>query len=146
MANHLYTIGYEGRTVENLIGMLRDNGVDCLLDVREIPLSRKKGFSKSALAESLGREGIHYVHFKALGSPKPLRDKLKSTKDYAGFFAAMDKHLSTQTEALELTYQQVMARTCCLMCFERLAAQCHRKAVARKLTERNGNGLKAEHL
>ena len=146
MANRLYTIGYEGRTLDGLIGTLRDEGIDCLVDVREIPLSRKRGFSKSALAERLGREGIHYVHFKELGSPKPLRDELKTTKDYTTFFAEMDKHLSTQADAVESAYEQVMSRTCCLMCFEQLAAQCHRKVVARKLIQRNGNGLKVEHL
>jgi len=86
------------------------------------------------------------VHFKQLGSPKPLRDELKATKNYVSFFAEMDKHLSTQTEALESAYEHVMDRTCCLMCFEKLAAECHRKVVARKLIERNGNGLKLTHM
>ncbi len=146
MANQLYTIGYEGRGLDDLIAALKDKGIECLVDVREIPLSRKRGFSKSALAERLGRERISYAHFKQLGSPKPVREQLKATKDYAGFFSRMDKYLSAQTDAMELAYQHVSSTTCCLMCFERLAAQCHRTTVAQKLKERNGNDLKVTHI
>ena len=146
MANSLYTIGYEGRTLDNLVGVLKGEGVDCLIDVREIPLSRKRGFSKSALAGRLAQEDIHYVHFRELGSPKPLRDEVKATGDYAAFFTEMDKHLSAQTEAIETVYEQLVDRTCCLMCFERLASQCHRKVVARKLIEHSANALEVTHL
>lgn len=146
MANRFYTIGYEGRNIDGFVGDLHGKHVKCLIDVREIPLSRKRGFSKSSLSRRLHEEGISYVHFKELGSPKDVRDELKATKDYVRFFAEMDKYLSAQSQAVESVYEHVMDQTCCLMCFERLASQCHRKTVAKKIKERDGNGLQVTHI
>jgi len=116
------------------------------MDVREIPISRKKGFSKSVLADRLKREDIAYVHFKELGSPKPVRDKLKATKDYKTFFDKMGEYLSTQEQVIEVAYSYISSKNCCLMCFEKIAAYCHRKVVAEKIKERDGNGLKIKNI
>ena len=43
----MFTIGYEGRDVDEFVSCLMQYKVTRLIDVREIPLSRKKGFSKS---------------------------------------------------------------------------------------------------
>ena len=76
----IFTIGYEGRGVEEFISQLKHFHITRLIDVREIPLSRKKGFSKSALKERLEAEKIEYLHFKSLGSPSSIRNKLKQTE------------------------------------------------------------------
>ena len=125
--NNLYTIGYEGRDLESFVGTLRENSINCLNDVREIPLSRKRGFSKSSLGERLGQEGISYVHFKELGSPKAVRNELKASHNYVVFFEEMDRYLSGKAEVVDSVYQYVKTKICCLICFEKLAAQCHRK-------------------
>ncbi len=70
----LFTIGYEGRDIDEFVSLLKDNGITRLIDVREIPFSRKKGFSKSRLNERLQNENIDYVHIKALGSPSEIRE------------------------------------------------------------------------
>jgi uncharacterized protein (DUF488 family) len=67
MRTVLYTIGYEGQTVEAFLQRLLAQGVLALIDVRELPLSRKPGFSKNALASALQRHGIEYIHMPALG-------------------------------------------------------------------------------
>lgn len=141
MAKELFTVGYEGINIDSFIEHLRNNDIDCLIDVREIPLSRKKGFSKTALRTRLEQEDISYVHFKELGSPKPVRNKLKEDGDYKCFFEAMKKYLADKKDIIEKTYQYVVDKTCCLMCFEHLASQCHRNVVAAKIKERDGNGL-----
>ena len=141
MSRAVFTIGYEGKNIEGFVAELRRFAIRCLIDVREIPLSRKQGFSKSALAERLERESIEYVHFKQLGSPKPVRDKLKEDGDYASFFRAMSKHLRNNADAVEKAYNYVENSRCCLMCFESTADMCHRSAVAAKIKERDGNGL-----
>lgn len=117
-----------------------------MVDVREIPLSRKRGFSKAVLAERLKKEDIAYLHFKELGSPKPVRDRLKSTKDYKTFFDKMDKYLSTKMQVIEEAYGHVTSQNCCLMCFERTADYCHRKIVAKKIKDRYGNGLQIRNI
>ncbi len=141
MANELFTVGYEGTNIDNFIERLRNNEIDCLIDVREIPLSRKKGFSKTALSTRLEQEDIRYVHLKELGSPKPVRSKLKEDGDYVHFFEAMKSYLADKKDVIEKAYQYVVDKTCCLMCFEHLASQCHRNVVATKIKERDGNGL-----
>ena len=146
MSRQLFTVGYEGRDINTFLHNLRSNGIDCVLDIRQHPLSRKPGFSKSQLARRLDRLRIQYVHLPDLGTPKPLREHLKSTGNYSIFFRKMDNHLANKKGALETAYSYVTNHTCCLMCFERLAAACHRKLVARRIEVRDGNGLQIKHL
>ncbi len=73
----VFTIGYEGATMDGFIAALDTAGVRQVIDVRALPLSRRPGFSKSSLAASLAAAGIAYVHLKALGTPKPGRDAAK---------------------------------------------------------------------
>jgi len=146
MISRLFTTGYEGVNSEELLRKLKKHNINCVIDVRELPLSRKPGFSKSALRSNLARENIQYVHLKKLGSPRPVRYKLKADKDYEAFFESMSDYLDNQKESIETAYQYVKHNNCCLMCFEKLAAMCHRKIVARKIKERDGNGLKVENI
>ncbi len=146
MSSRLYTIGYEGIDIDSLIQQLKDNAVECLIDVRQIPLSRKRGFSKTALETSLAAERIQYVHLKELGSPKRLRERLKQTWDYRDFFKKMDAYLASRTDAIESAYQHVRRLVCCLMCFEHIAEHCHRTIVAKKIKERDGNGLRITNI
>jgi len=146
MGRELFTAGYEGINIDTFISNLLAKNINCILDVRALPLSRKPGFSKNKLANRLKDVDIQYVHLGALGSPKDVREKLKSTRDYPTFFKTMDTYLSGQKNALEIAYSYVTNSTCCLMCFEHFAEQCHRKIVAKKIINRDGNGLKVKHI
>ena len=146
MARQLFTVGYEGRRIDSFIASLLANHIDCLLDVRALPLSRKPGFSKTQLARSLEHVDIRYVHLPDLGAPKPMRQDLKATRDYSTFFRKMDRRLSGNKSAVERAYSYVMDHTCCLMCFERLATECHRKIVARKIKAMDGYGLQVTNI
>src|SRR5665648_290504 len=70
---NLFTIGYEGRTADELPGSVAASGITTVVDVRDLPLSRKRGFSKTALASLLAGSGVGYVHERRLGNPTPLR-------------------------------------------------------------------------
>ena len=146
MERHLYTVGYEGQSIESFVETLNAHAVKHLIDVREIPLSRKKGFSKTALKEHLSRSNIQYIHFKTLGSPRQARKQLKETGNYTVFFKVMEKHLSLVHDSVVQAHQVVADSTCCLMCFEKEAQHCHRSMVARKIKEVDGNGLLIKHL
>lgn len=146
MPRQLFTVGYEGIDIDSFLVYLTSNAIDCLLDIREIPLSRKQGFSKTVLSERLSQENIRYVHFKELGSPKPIREELKTNHDYSTFFKKMDRYLANKKETIEKAYHYVVNNTCCLMCFEHLATTCHRKIVARKIKAQDGNGLQIKHI
>ena len=89
----LYTIGYEQRDITEFINTLNDLNIDTLIDVREIPASRKPGFSKNRLREHLEQANKKYIHIRELGSPGPLRKKLYKDNDYNSFFTGYKKHL-----------------------------------------------------
>ncbi|OQA46431.1 MAG: hypothetical protein BWY46_02011 [Firmicutes bacterium ADurb.Bin300] len=145
-AYELLTIGYEGRAIDEFVDRLKQFNISRLIDVREIPLSRKPGFSKTSLRERLEDEHIEYVHVKALGSPSDIRNKLKTDWDYDYFFKAYGKYLSQNMQVVKEVYQFISDGVNCIMCFERFPEKCHRTAVADKIKEYDGNGLKIKHI
>jgi len=143
---NLFTVGYEGQSVESFIATLTANAVSHLIDVREIPLSRKKGFSKTALKDHLNQHNIQYIHLRGLGSPRQARKQLKETGNYEVFFTVMENHLDNVQDSLNTAHRYVTESTCCLMCFEKEAQNCHRSMVACKIKQLDGNGLLIKHL
>ncbi len=123
----IFTIGYEAATMADFLAALTAAGVERVIDVRALPLSRRPGFSKSSLAASLAEAGIDYVHLKALGTPKPGRDAAKKG-DVATLEAVYAGQLGlpeAQAQAarmLELAAEKPSA----LLCYERDPAHCHR--------------------
>lgn len=139
----LYTVGYEGASLSDFILTLQANGIDTILDVREIPVSRRKGFSKKILAEELGRHGIAYRHERALGSPKPLRDQLHRDGDYHKFFKLFASYIITQDELLTVLAGSLEGSVS-LLCYERDHTTCHRSIVAKQIEAITG--LSTHHL
>lgn len=139
------TIGYEGATVGDLIAALSAAGVATVIDVREAPVSRRKGFSKSALAAALAEAGLDYVHLRALGTPKPGRDAARQgdMERFHGIFAAQLATPEAQA-GLVRTAEIMRAGKACLLCYERDPRACHRSLVLDALAERMA--LEVEHL
>ena len=139
MTRRIATIGYEGATIEEFVASLRHASVDLLIDVRDVPISRKKGFSKNRLAEYLAAEGIDYVHLKGLGDPKEGREAARAGK-YALFERIFGKHLRSAAaiDALEEAASLAKSQRICLMCFEADAQRCHRTMVADRLSDMTG--------
>lgn len=135
MAPRLFTVGYQGRALDEMIAELMSAGVERLVDVRELPLSRRPGFSKTALGDALRAAGIEYVHVKALGNPKPNRERYWAG-DIKGGAAVYRKHLNngSRSALVELGDSLSEARAC-LLCFERDHTECHRDVIAEALTE-----------
>jgi len=123
----IFTIGYEGTTVAEFIATLKRAGVERVIDVRALPLSRRPGFSKTALGAALGEAGIEYVHLKALGTPAEGRAAAR-----AGRHADLERIYAGQLELPEAIGQsaQMLAlareRPSALLCMEREPARCHR--------------------
>lgn len=129
----LCSIGYEGLALEGYINRLIRHGVKLVCDVRKNPLSRKFGFSKTALSRSLEHMGIEYRHFPELGIPSDKRQELNCQKDYDLLFNQYEKEiLSKQAIAIE-DIADLMAEKeqIAVLCYERLPEQCHRTRVAR---------------
>jgi uncharacterized protein (DUF488 family) len=141
----LLTIGYEGRTIKEFVGELLDGAVQTLIDVRELPLSRKRGFSKRALASALDAAGIEYVHLRALGSPRDVRRKLYADGDYDAFFAAYNHHLADQDDAIHDALGLLERGSVCLMCYEASHEKCHRSLLATSLRGRSERRVEVVH-
>ncbi|HYJ29911.1 MAG TPA: DUF488 domain-containing protein [Allosphingosinicella sp.] len=123
----IFTIGYEGATQVELVAALSAAGVERVIDVRAVPLSRKPGFSKNALAAGLAEAGIGYVHLKALGTPPEGREAARKGRQdvLERVYAAQ---LETPEAALQAAQMVELAaeRPSALLCFERDPAACHR--------------------
>lgn len=123
------TIGYEGAALPDFISSLRAAGVSRLIDVRELPISRRRGFSKSALSAALAGAGIGYEHDRALGAPREIRHRLREDGDLPRYFADFREYLATQaTHLRELA--RGFSEPVALLCYERNPAECHRSVVA----------------
>ena len=130
----IYTIGYEGVTMDEFLGALHRAGVRRVIDVRALPLSRRPGFSKSILAATLHDAGIDYVHLKALGTPKPGRDAAKKG-DIATLRAVyadqldLPEAMAQAAQMLDLVRELPSA----LMCYERKPGHCHRTLLLKEV-------------
>ncbi|HVE00321.1 MAG TPA: DUF488 domain-containing protein [Sphingomicrobium sp.] len=123
----VFTIGYEGSTVSEFIAALESAGVERVIDVRALPLSRRPGFSKSLLKAALEEAGIEYVHLKALGTPAEGRAAARAGRHedlkriYAGQLE-LPEAIAQSAQMLDLAAERPSA----LLCMEREPAQCHR--------------------
>ncbi|MEO3808311.1 DUF488 domain-containing protein [Sphaerisporangium sp. B11E5] len=139
-------VGYEGYDLDSFIRRLRGEDVTLLIDVRLTPISRKRGFSKSALSRALADSGIVYEHMRELGNPKWNR---------AGF-AGGPGELGTAREIYEKLLDQDQARGCveriaeavrrervAVMCFEADECRCHRDLVLRAVRARFSYAISA---
>lgn len=134
----LCTFGYEGLELSDFIARLRAAGVHAVVDVRELPLSRKRGFSKRAFAEALADAGIAYRHVPALGCPKPIRHRYRDDNDWSHYAKAFSSYLRQQTEAVAALAKSAWKTKECLVCFEADYAVCHRSIVARAVVACGG--------
>jgi uncharacterized protein (DUF488 family) len=139
----IYTIGYEATTMAEFIAALKGAGVERLIDVRALPLSRRPGFSKNILAASVGEAGIEYVHLKNLGTPKPGRDAAKKG-DVATLEAVYETQLGLPEAQAEAAKMRALAadKPSALLCYERNPEHCHRTL----LLEAEGEGMEVVDL
>ena len=123
----IFTIGYEGTTVPDFVDALKKAGVERVIDVRALPLSRRPGFSKTPLRNALAEAEIEYIHLKALGTPSEGR-----TAARAGRYADLERIYAGQLQLPEAIAQSAqmleLAREApsALLCMEREPAHCHR--------------------
>lgn len=136
--NHIkaiYTIGYQGKSLEEYINCLINEDVKILFDVRKNPISRKYGFSKKTLEKTIETVGIEYRHLPELGIPGEKRMNLKNIEDYNRLFDLYEKEiLCHYHNLLEMIYQLSLENDrVALTCFEKLPGYCHRTRVARAI-------------
>ena len=127
-----FTIGYSGKTLEEFLTALTDADVDRVVDVRALPLSRRKGFSKTALGHALAERGIEYVHVRAAGNP--YRDKRNDIKRCLALYAG---HLDRNPAVVAELDAVLVGHRAALLRVEAEACDCHRSVLIDRLHARH---------
>jgi uncharacterized protein (DUF488 family) len=132
-----FTIGYQSHTLQSFVRLLKSKRIQLLVDVRQNPISRKPGFSKSRLSIEMPLRGIEYVHYPSLGTPPPIRSIYfqhgpeRALKQY-------ERYLLTKVQFVHSLVDTAADRRVCLMCLEKDPNLCHRGSIARKVGEITG--------
>lgn len=140
----VYTIGYEGKEIVEFIEILKNKKIEILIDIREFPISRKKDFSKKNLKKYLVKENIQYFHFKDLGTPKDLRNKVRKNKNYNLFFKEYRRLLNYRKNIFNDLLKIIDGKIVCLICLEKDYRICHRKIICEKI--KNKKNIKICHI
>jgi hypothetical protein len=142
----ILTIGHSTHPIDEFIKLLRQHGIEQLVDIRTIPRSRHNPqFNSAALAKSLEDNGIGYVHLKELGGLRhPLRDSINTGWRNASFRGYADYMQTAEFEqALRRLLQLCEDKRCAAMCAEAVPWRCHRSLLADALVAR---GIPVEHI
>lgn len=140
----IFTIGYEGATIDALIATLAAAGVQTLVDVRAVPLSRKPGFSKRGLAATLAEHGIGYRHLQRLGTPAEGRNAARAGDTGTMRRVYLDHLESPDAQAeMAMLVDQAQTSPSALLCFERDPGECHRSVLLEQI---DTAGLETQHL
>lgn len=130
------SIGYETfREVSVFAQKVALAGVEQLIDVRELPISRKRGFAKTALSQALEEAGVRYVHLRSMGNPKEFRDLYKSGKVDEGRAGYQEFLLASRSDELRLLASEIRAHRSALMCVEHDQCVCHRDVIFNALRD-----------
>jgi uncharacterized protein (DUF488 family) len=140
------TIGHSTRPIEELIRLLKENGVSRLLDVRTVPRSRyNPQYNADALPEPLAATGIAYRHMPELGGlRKPKQDSVNQGWRNASFRGYADYMQTPEFEAALGTLLSLAEKeTVCIMCAEAVPWRCHRSLISDALSVR---GVEVRHI
>jgi uncharacterized protein (DUF488 family) len=135
----VFGVGYEGRSIDAFIYDLVASGTAILADVRLNAISRKRGFSKRLLGESLVEAGISYLHVPELGNPSWNRagfgGAATEVRDARARFAGMIGGEAANARLEEIV---VAARggVVAVMCVEADERTCHRYVILQELRRR----------
>ena len=144
----LFTIGYEGISLEEYLNRLIRNDVKVLVDVRNNPLSMKYGFSKSQLKRFCEGLKIHYIHLPEVGIHSDQRQELNNQSDYDKLFEVYRKKNLTKTGKTQTTILNLLKenKRIALTCFEANICQCHRKHLAEAIEQLPGFEYEVRHI
>ncbi|MCH7524681.1 MAG: DUF488 domain-containing protein [Bacteroidetes bacterium] len=144
----LFTIGYEGISLEYYLNKLIKNNIKLLCDVRKNALSMKYGFSKSQLKNACERVGIKYVHIPEVGINSDKRQKLITQKDYDVLFREYVINNLPQTTDYQIKILSLLKeyKRIALTCFEADKCQCHRTHLADAISKFKEFEYEIKHL
>lgn len=139
--DRLYTIGYEGKNSSEFLKVLQNANISMVIDIRENPQSRKKGFSKKKLAEILNENGIQYIHIAELGTPKEIRVEYQNSGNIERLLDQYRNYLEENPGYIDTLLETIGDNSACLLCFEKLPTECHRFVLSEYLYFNQGMAI-----
>jgi len=140
----IYTVGYEGRSVDSFFDHLMKSGLHGIIDVRRNAYSHKYGFSGHSLQEISTKLDFSYVHIPALGIASELRKDVSSSSNLSDLFSNYEKDLVSKSEAIDESIRELKRLPSALLCFEADSTFCHRGRLAKSIAKKTG--LQIVHL
>ena len=131
----VFSIGYEGLTIDSFLNKLIANNVTVVVDVRNNPQSMKYGFSKKSFKQYIEKAGMKYIHIPELGIPSAMRKGLGESFSHRTLFKTYENKLLPKQELeikrlIDLTNQR---ERIALVCFEADHHFCHRHTLVEHL-------------
>ncbi len=140
----IFTIGYEGKDIDNFLDILIKKNIQVLVDVRKNPFSMNFSFTKSKLSDYLNKVGIEYMHIPELGIDGSQRKQLDTEEDYRKLF---DEYKNTTLAERKQNISEIIKlgekKRIALMCFEEDKSMCHRGVISEYL---ESNNVAVEHI
>ena len=136
MPGALYSVGYEGLEQSDFVRLLVDCGVRLVVDVRLNAVSRKRGFSKTALAAAMRTVGVEYRHEPSLGNPVANRTAFSREEHDEAAGRVRLRIASEGADAIDRLASEAAVLPIALMCVEEDERRCHRHVVLELVRER----------
>jgi uncharacterized protein (DUF488 family) len=130
----VWTIGHSTRSIDDIISLLKENGIKLVADVRMFPGSKRyPQFNRETLAVSLGKHKIRYEHFPELGGRRKTRPdshniawRNTSFRGYADYMETTEFKKGVE-RLLDLAKNSGPAA---IMCAEAVWWRCHRSLIS----------------
>jgi uncharacterized protein (DUF488 family) len=146
MATEIWTIGHSTRSLDELLGLLAEHGIEAVADVRRYPGSRRwPQFAQDALGASLEARGLAYVWFPELGGRRTPRPDSPNTGWRSAAFRGYADYMATEpfAEGLDRLASLALGLRTCVMCAEAVWWRCHRGLIADAL---RWSGFEVTHI
>ena len=128
----VYTVGYEGKSVDGFFNHLLASGISAIVDVRANPISRKYGFARKSMSDIASKLQIDYHHIPELGIESGRRVNLS---DYESYQRLLDSYememLPGRGPVIEKAVELLKQRPSAFLCMERDVSCCHRSRLAK---------------
>jgi uncharacterized protein (DUF488 family) len=134
----LYTIGFTQKSAQEFFKLLRDNGVQRLIDIRIHPQGQLSGFAKQEdlpyfLHELAGQ--CQYLYLPVLTPTEEFMKEYRKDGNWLRYSARFEALMDERNIPAELDRSIFEAATGCLLCSEPTPEKCHRRLVAERLRQ-----------
>ena len=134
----VYTVGYQGLSIDAFLNLLLERGITQLVDTRFTPASRVYEYHASTLRNLCERVGIGFQPEPMLGVPKNTRERFFQARNHRQFKRDYSEILRAQRDRV-IAISDLMTRTpAAVMCYERDVSNCHRSYLAHELAAISG--------